>query len=191
MRCRNAATQNRSEVVSSSPGEAIEIGAAQVMLHRQVAEGLIQAGNDVFRPGKQTTALRHIHGPEFPGPFEYILENVPVNGLEVTHHECRAKGRCSSCRRRGPVTSASNSLSTSAPRRLPGLSGGQKCSRTPQSPPPRRRTPVDNHTPEMVTKDIGSPGDFVFRLYEAIAQVGAPGPPRGQSHPGCWKVFSS
>ena len=92
MRCRNAATQNRSEVVSSSPGEAIEIGAAQVMLHRQVAEGLIQAGNDVFRPGKQTTALRHIHGPEFPGPFEYILENVPVNGLEVTHHEMPRKG---------------------------------------------------------------------------------------------------
>jgi hypothetical protein len=122
-------------VVSSWLGEAIGIGAAQVMLRRQVAEGLIQAGNDVFRPGKQTTALCNIHGPEFPGPFEYILENVPVNGLEVTYHEMPRKGPVFELPTTGLVISASNSLGRSAPRRLPGLSGGHKCSRTPQSPP--------------------------------------------------------
>jgi hypothetical protein len=62
------------------------------MLRRQVAECLIQAGNDGFGPGNQITALRHIHGPEFPGPFEYIPENVPVNGLEATYIEMPRKG---------------------------------------------------------------------------------------------------
>ena len=104
-----------ANVVAGAVTEIFPRGCGrEVLFAQQLGEQIGEAGNDLFRECEiELPRARDVDGTEFAGPWIDVLKDMRVNRFQVGMSNLPGFGRCSSCRMRRLVASASKRLSSS------------------------------------------------------------------------------
>src|SRR5277367_1277817 len=65
-------------------GKSVRVEARKILLLDQVSEKAPNLAADVLGVAERASALRDPHGSRRPGPGVHVLEQVPMNGAQVT-----------------------------------------------------------------------------------------------------------
>jgi hypothetical protein len=72
-----------ADEIGGAVDKILGVKSNKMLLGRELCQNLLQRGFEKSSQPKEMSSLRDVHGPKFTSPFVYILENVPMDRLQV------------------------------------------------------------------------------------------------------------